>query len=54
MGELEILAQRFALACLRLAPVITLPALSPFSWAPALVRVVVLLVLAAELGGIDV
>lgn len=46
---LEDIAARYGLACLRLAPLFVLPGLSPFAWAPALIRIVVLLVFAAVL-----
>jgi len=43
------MAMQYGLACIRLAPVVVIPGLSIFAWAPGLVRVVILLTFAALL-----
>lgn len=47
MAELESLMLRFLLSCMRLAPMLVIPGLTVFSWAPALIRLLILLVFAA-------
>lgn len=46
MNALETLALLFAFATLRYLPVMAIPALSPLSWAPGMVRMAVLLAMA--------
>ena len=46
MDALQLLVAQFVFASLRYLPVITIPALSPLSWAPGIVRVCVLLSMA--------
>jgi flagellar biosynthetic protein FliR len=46
MDPVARLAGLFALACLRYLPPVVLPGLSPLRWAPALVRIVLMLALA--------
>lgn len=46
-GELDMLAARFMLASARFAPVFVVPALTPFSWVPLFVRLVILLAVSA-------
>ena len=48
LGSLEVLVQQHALACMRLLPLIVLPTLSPFAFAPVMVRSALL----AMLGGL--
>lgn len=47
-GDIELLVQQHALACMRLLPLIVIPTLSPFSFAPVMVRSALL----ALLGGL--
>jgi flagellar biosynthetic protein FliR len=47
-GSIEVLAQQHALACMRLLPLVVLPTLSPFSFAPVMARSALL----AMLGGL--
>lgn len=44
-GDIEILIQQHALACMRLLPLLIFPTLSPFSFAPILVRSALLMLL---------
>ena len=46
MDPVTTLASTFALACLRYLPPVVLPGLSPLRWAPAFVRIVLMLALA--------
>jgi flagellar biosynthetic protein FliR len=45
MNDLELLVAMFAFASLRYLPVLAIPALSPLSWAPGIVRITLLLAL---------
>ena len=45
MNQLELLAAMFAFASLRYLPVLAIPALSPLSWAPGMVRITLLMAL---------
>ncbi len=43
MGQIEAVAMLFVFAALRYLPVIVLPSMTPLSWAPAIIRIVLLL-----------
>ena len=47
MPVLELAATRFLFACARFAPVLIVPALTPFAWVPGLIRITVLIAVAA-------
>jgi flagellar biosynthesis protein FliR len=45
--NLELALVRFLLACARFAPVLIVPALTPFAWVPGLIRITMLVAVAA-------
>jgi flagellar biosynthesis protein FliR len=47
MPGLELAVTRFLFACARFAPVLIVPALTPFAWVPGLIRVTLLVAVAA-------
>jgi len=46
MSGLESVVMRFAFACARFAPVLIVPALTPFAWVPGLIRIALLVAVA--------
>lgn len=47
MPGIELAVTRFLFACARFAPVLIVPALTPFAWVPGLIRITVLVTVAA-------
>jgi flagellar biosynthesis protein FliR len=47
MPGLELAVTRFLLACARFAPVLIVPTLTPFTWVPGLIRIALLMAVAA-------